>query len=1129
MQALAHDQRSTPSKLMPLAFLAVMTVATSFATTPDKAAGAEPDTGPNVVTLADSFGIGNGTQVYTEEECFSSPENFSHIYARQVGGTVVAEPSCGGATTLDLRRRLRKDSWIRRNGEDADVVFASMGGNDASFSTIVRKCYLFEFFDPSDDPFRNGCFDELAAAEALLDDQTIINSTRDTLTLARKAMPNAKIVVVGYPNLHVNDGDISKRIIDLLDRYTEQQKSLVAEMNKNGSGQWMFLDRRPLFAGHEVGSGNEWLWSLTHLKLDEVAVNETYHPKPIGWRVTAAALAGLPGLSDLSFAERAKGAIVKTATGAESWLVDQSGVRHALPDGGAYECAYASNGQKLLIGTSAQIQALPLGGPAAPECGTWADLINTISVDHADRAWWTYTLPGGGLYRREIPSAASFRCLEAQGHDVRRGVLDSDLNRFTPTNVKVWCLNPDEVNNKVLVDPVTNVSWLFQAHDTNPELTVRRKITTTETFTCLERAFGTAERGYTHEDIAKSFNVIQRPDAEECLAWQDYQGRILRDPTGRSVYVTGNGQRGVRDGGTFRCLTEWKNTPVNNLGVALVDSVPVDPAGWMNCTTGVDNGTIVRNVDTGWAGRKYTGADGTEFLAHIETSETYRCLTGKGVPVLDVSTAKVEAFLVGQTPEGECVNTTAFKGKIIRSGDGSTQHYIDPGTGERRAITTGGTSLCLALWANVPVHGEVFSNAQLDQFKAGPVATCSAHVDQARNKIVTASSGGHSIYVDSAGKAHNIQTANAYWCLRDRGIATMTVPNHTWQQAFSYGPDQAGCRRILKTDTGASYLELPDTRVLWLPDSQTYFCNADTIATHNIVSVSQATVDQMGVDGHAEKCLSPGRYEGKIVRDSNGRAGIVLSGVWRSVPDGHSWDCYRAKGYAIGENSISPTHLDSLPKGSRLSYCLNKANYTNVLVHETGGHWHKTNSSGCGYHVGNGWTYEALRYDRNVPVKATNLNSEHINSLGRCGTHPWMFSKQSFRQTLIRRASDGAVFYVSSGGCRYYVRDHYTLERRDEQGFQRKHWSAADSEINSLPYCGHNPLMLAKHRVENHVVRGPDGTSWFVRGGEWFWIDSGSKWNYLVNRYGLAPGTYSYTWEHIDSIKYDRGRWAGWW
>lgn len=185
---------------------------------------------------------------------------------------------------------------------------------------------------------------------------------------------------------------------------------------------------------------------------------------------------------------------------------------------------------------------------------------------------------------------------------------------------------------------------------------------------------------------------------------------------------------------------------------------------------------------------------------------------------------------------------------------------------------------------------------------------------------------------------------------------------------------------------------------------------------------------------------------------------------------------------------------------------------------------YKTVDGGCRLWVGNDWTYEAL-VERGVPLVADGLNGEHANSLPNCGTHPYMYPTSAFRNVLFRQ-SNGTVWLTDGNGCRKYVQTWDTVERLQELGYGFRTTEAAQSEADSLPYCGTQPLMLARWRVRNHVVRGPDGTSFFVTNDNvWHWIQTGAIYNHLVSRYGLA-GTWA--WQAIDSIK-NEGGWAGYW
>lgn len=1081
---------------------------------------------PLVVNVSDSYGAGNGSTVYVETECFTSPDNFAQQVTRQIGGEFGIDLSCGGATSTELRdgnvagtiKGVNNDPWVAANGGDVDLVFTSMGGNDANFKEIVEFCLVLPPIQDTDG--NSVCGARLAEAQRLLDDGTIIGSVRQTLTAIRAKMPNAVVVLVGYPNLTVGD----EAVRQLLKTYTDQESGLINELRQVDADRWLFVDRRDLFAGHEVGSADPWIWSAMDKLPNDLYVDDLYHPKPAGWRATAGLLSSMPPISGMSFESAARNTIVRYKDGPDAWWVGADGVRHSLLDGGAFECAYASGGERLLLASREEIDRLPLGDPAQPTCEQPAP--GDVIVDGAGHAWVTSlsAIDSGELVlrvRTPIPTEAAYRCLVNFVGSPVHHVLPETLKTYHERGTGFFCLDPSEVDNRIVVDPDTNESYLLQF---DGEYVRRRSIVDTESFYCLQRTFGDANRAYAHGDIIDATNVREGNPAPRCLPWWNYEGKIL-ESEGKQVLVTSNGERGVRDGGTSRCLTEWKGATVVPVDRTLFDSVPLDPAGWATCDPGVADGTIIRDAATGWSARKYTGADGGAFLAPIVTSETFRCLQGLGVPVLNVTGRQIEAFVKGFTSEAECVNTVAYKGRVVAGPTAAAKSLVDPVDGTLRPIDSGGVYLCLTLWQGLKLHDEVFSAAQLAKFTPGSKATCNA-TNVARGKVVTSTVGNVSIFVDSSGIAHKIRTTNAYGCLTEQGVATMAVATTEWLDAFAYGADQPGCDKILKAPSG-SYRELANGDLLSIPDTMSFYCYADRLPAYRQVNVNDATITTLGVDGAAARCLSPTRYENKIVRDSNGRAGIVLGGSWRNIPDGHSWSCYLNRGYAIGEMSTTPVHLDSLPKGTRMPYCLNPNSFRNVMLRLADGTVFKTDGNACRYWVGNGWTMERLQ-EWGVPLVADGLNGEHANSLPHCGTHPYLFSQTSFRNTLIMQ-SNGTVWVTDGNGCRRWVKDWLTVERLNELGYGFRHTSAAQSEVDSLPYCGTQRYLLANWRVNNRVVRGPDGTSWFVRNGEWFWISSGSLWNHLVSRYGLAPGTYGYTWEHIDSLKWDRGRWAWFW
>ena len=1110
----------------------------------------------DVIALGDSYTAGNGANsdqgwdAYDSIGCHRSAANYAKIFYDSISSNGWYDNrACGGDVLDDIPGQLH--FLTDQQKQQADIVFVSVGGNDAKFSEIVAACWSVKSIWQS-------CGDKVEFARNNLDaGEAILSRTRAALEAIATSIPNAHVVFVGYPELH--DDTIPEGVSEAdsyefyRDEYWARQTNAILATHANSvkghiealngteqfAGRFSFFDRRPLFETHEVGgSGENWIYPIT----GTIDNDERYHPTPVGWRQTGYALADPVGVMrpaletladvDEEIGTRAPGTIVKVPDRLDSWLVQDDLTLRPIPDGGTFECLEAQGHPVMLI-TEAELSLLgEEGDPAQAFCFTEDTARDSIAIDSSGTAWLFRNNGPGDLTRVEIPSEAAFRCLLAQHFTILPVVRDGEIHSI-PTHEHngglrlptPHCIDPGEIGDGLIISATDSDDSFLVSASPDGELQ-RRRITDTDTFGCVAATYPVNNDGFTARDLTES--TEKADDVDRCLPFWEYDGQIL-EHDGTQVLITSNGQRGVRDGATSRCLTDWQNTTVVSVDAEMFASVPADPAGWATCDTGVADGTVVRNQDTGWTGRKYTGPDGAAFLAHIETSETFRCLEGQGAARLDVTSEQIEAFVIGETPEAPCLDPNTYKGQILTATDGITSYYVDPTTAKLRAIANGGTYLCLNLWSSAPVNAETWTEAQLAEFEPGTTATCRAHVDQAANKIVTATEGGHSIYVDSNGNAHNIETANAYACLIEQGAAVKNVPNHDWQQAFSYGANQPGCNKILTTETGTSYRELSDGRVLSIADTQSYYCHADPLPAYRIVSVSQATVNAMGVDGTATKCLSPSRYEGKIVRDSSGRAGIVFSGKWRLIRDGHSWACYRDRGYEIGEYSTSATHLNSIPKGTALNYCLRKSSYKNKLIEVKGGHWYKTSSSGCAYHVGNGWTLEALRDDRKISIAARNLTNQHVDSLGRCGTHSWMFSTKSFKHKIIRRKSSGAIYFVNSAGCRYHIATWPTYLARRSQGYKVQHWNASDSEIFSLKYCGKQRDFLHKPMVEGHVVRGPDGTSWLVINGEWKWIRNGSYWNHLVDKCGLAPSTYSYSWTHIDSIKYDRSHWASWW
>jgi lysophospholipase L1-like esterase len=220
------------------------------------------------VALGDSYssGLGAGSYISSSGSCDRSTKAYPEQWATANSPASFVSVACAGATTADVI-----NSQVSALSAGTTLVSITIGGNDAGFSSVMETCVLRS---------TSSCLSAVAAAEAFATTQ-LPARLASTLQAIRQRAPNARIVLLGYPDLY----DLSKSGtcigLSTSDRTAlnsgadalDSALSAAAE----GSQNTVFADVRPQFAQHEICDSGSWLHSV-----DILAISSSYHPTASG-------------------------------------------------------------------------------------------------------------------------------------------------------------------------------------------------------------------------------------------------------------------------------------------------------------------------------------------------------------------------------------------------------------------------------------------------------------------------------------------------------------------------------------------------------------------------------------------------------------------------------------------------------------------------------------------------------------------------------------------------------------------------------------------------------------------------------------------------------------------------------
>lgn len=243
------------------------------------------------VAMGDSYSSGEGAaKQYLgnsgDTGCHRAPGAYSQVISQaftfQGGSNFVA---CSGATTGSVQSGEHGEgSQFDALNPKTTLVTISAGGNDAHFADVMSKCVLdphFSFSDlwPGNAPAPDRCQAERANMEN--DMNTMFGSPpspsnyEQFLTQIHEKAPNARILVVGYPNLFPDPptkgyGTITKDDQAFLNSMEQELNSHIRQAAENvdnkfyGDGQQKmgsveFVDNSDSLDGHELTSKDPWL------------------------------------------------------------------------------------------------------------------------------------------------------------------------------------------------------------------------------------------------------------------------------------------------------------------------------------------------------------------------------------------------------------------------------------------------------------------------------------------------------------------------------------------------------------------------------------------------------------------------------------------------------------------------------------------------------------------------------------------------------------------------------------------------------------------------------------------------------------------------------------------------------
>ncbi|WP_225080782.1 SGNH/GDSL hydrolase family protein [Streptomyces sp. CoT10] len=242
------------------------------------------------VALGDSVaaGIGAGSPTANSVDgCWADASHTVRVtnsrlaYPRRVASALGAQ--------LDFRAfcganvRLTRTQQAQTLNAGTDLVTVQVGANDFGYADVLSFCYLWNPPRTSD---CNRRINEIANKFAT----ELPGRLNQLYRTIKKKAPNAKVVVVGYPQIVkpqstlfcYGDGALPTSTHQALNRAGNALNSVLAA--RAAAHGFTFVDPRPSFQGHEVCGDPEWVNGVSSPKVESFHPNATGQ-EALGWLV----------------------------------------------------------------------------------------------------------------------------------------------------------------------------------------------------------------------------------------------------------------------------------------------------------------------------------------------------------------------------------------------------------------------------------------------------------------------------------------------------------------------------------------------------------------------------------------------------------------------------------------------------------------------------------------------------------------------------------------------------------------------------------------------------------------------------------------------------------------------------